>query len=123
MSPSVHGYVGSGHHYRRYVVGFHKGRMNVEIVGFFGFTESDLSVPMGVCMATERLALRQAAFDGGDPDEIERVLRGHKIIMEKTDTHMIQYETKDRNIGFFTGEPVIDQQITNYSRNVNGGHV
>lgn len=125
MNHRFHHLHGGHGHSRGYqhALGFTRGRQSILAKGFFGFTEGDLSVPVGVCVAAERLALRQAVLEMGDEDDVERTLRGHKVIMEKTDVHLIQYESKDRLTGFFTGEPIIDQWIAAYSRTIGGGFV
>jgi hypothetical protein len=122
FAPSVRGHH-LGYNNYTYAVGLHRGRQNIEVAGFYGYTDADLSVPVGACFATERLALRQATFDLGDTDDVERVLRSHKITMEKTDIHVVQYRQNDPTIGSFTGEPLIDQQIAALARNMGGGHV
>jgi len=71
----------------------------------------------------ERLALRQAIMEFGDADDVERVLTSHKITMEKTDTHLIQYRQNDPRIGSFTGDPDLDGWIASLARNMGGGHV
>jgi hypothetical protein len=103
--------------------GFSRGRQHIIVKGFFGFTEPDLSVPIGIQVATERLAIRNATLEYGTPDDVERILRGHRVIMEKTDTHSIMYEPRNKLSGFFTGDETIDQWIANYSRTMGGSVV
>lgn len=100
--------------------GFSHGRQNLIVLGFFGYTESDLSTPFGACYASERLALRQAIMEFGDQDDIERVLNFHKITMEKTDTHMVQYKQIDPLLGSYTGDYEIDKHIAGLSRGAIG---
>ena len=110
---SRHGFAHRLSHEHR---GFPRGRQNVLVKGFFGYTETDIGTPVGVQLGTERLALRDVVIRLGDSSEVERVLRGHNVVMEKTDTHFVMYRSKDPLQGAFTGEPQIDQFIARYVR-------
>lgn len=103
--------------------GFERGRQNILIKGFFGYTEANLGVPVALRLATERLALRQLVISYGDPSEVERIIKGHSIVMEKTDTHFVMYRSKDTIPGYYTGEPLIDSVLARYTRPAQHGAV
>lgn len=104
-------------------VGFRKGRMNVQVAGLFGFTGPNFGVPGPIANAVERLALRQSILTYGDPDDVERVLNAHKVTMDKTDLHLIQYQQNDPRVGAFTGDSYVDRIIASFSRQISGGNV
>lgn len=118
-------HLGFNHGFR--TAGFRRGRQDLIIKGVFGYTEADMRVPVGVTMATERLALRQATLVYGDNDQIFTVLNSHRITAEKTDGHSIQFDNGGASgmslVGAYTGDQYIDLQIAMYGRNSGGGFV
>lgn len=103
--------------------GFTQGRQAIEVMGLFGYTEADLSMPFGATFVTERLALKQSIFELGSPDDVDRVLNAHRVTMERTDTHAVQFKEMDWMAGPVTGDLTLDRHILSLSRNTGGGWV
>jgi hypothetical protein len=87
--------------------------------GFWGFVEGDGSTPVGIQIATEMLARRQATLRFGDDDDALSRSRSHLVYMEKTADHTIMYQplaASGPGAGGFTGDPEIDKYLLRYVR-------
>lgn len=93
------------------------GGQNVVVDGFWGFVEGDGSTPVGIQIATELLARRQAVIRFGDDDEALTRSRAHLVYMEKTVDNTIMYQplaASGPGASSFTGDPEIDKYLLRY---------
>lgn len=99
------------------------GRQNQEVVGSFGFTEPDGSVPFAIKRALTKLVIEKLTVPvytpaGSSPPAAPTSFAG-VVIMEQTDGHMMQYaqpkggSTRDGLSGI-TDDPEILKIITMY---------
>lgn len=102
---------------------FFRGRKNQKIVGSFGFTESDNSVPLLIIRALKKLIIRDLASQGAggmwQSVTMTPSTPAGPVVSETTDGHSITYDagsTAPGRQGFtsMVGDPEIDKIITLY---------
>jgi hypothetical protein len=94
-----------------------KGKQNIQIIGNFGYVESDESTPLLIKKICAKLAMHEfeilMSSDRGDDRQRARILE------EKTDGH--SYKLGECMIaGIYTGDPEIDSVLIHYKRPIQG---